>query len=207
MNGYVNTNTLLLCKFPSSKAGLSTIGYTLLNADGTVHTSRSTSVVNRGNGSFSAIINLSVAWIGSVLWDTGETTLLYAEEDISISDIFHIPDYVGPVVVIPAPPTANLQRLTVNIKQLGLVWALGDEVHLVPSKGQIVNGSFLKTTPVIALTDSYGNVNDPTDDLPGVLLDKTAIITIEIKRSGGLGTYYSNTITISSDDTKDLSSY
>ena len=70
--------------FGSGKAGLSTVGYTLLNYDGTVNTARSTSgVVALGAGQYAARITFPDAFQGFVKWDTGEGVPAYASEEVN----------------------------------------------------------------------------------------------------------------------------
>lgn len=74
MNRYAQQPTIFTAKFPSSKAALNTIGFTLKNTDGTEYAARSTTdVINRGNGSFSVTLTLP-ALSGTILWDSGEVT-------------------------------------------------------------------------------------------------------------------------------------
>lgn len=84
--GYVNDSVPLSVKFPSDKAGLLTVGYTLLNIDGTTDTARATAgVYDLGNGSYATQITKISAFKGIIKWDTGEGSPLYAYEDINIT--------------------------------------------------------------------------------------------------------------------------
>lgn len=73
---------LYTVNFGSSKTGLSTVGYTLYQVNGTVHTARTTSgVVEFGtSGVYGAIISRPDEDV-LVLWDTGEGTPRYGSED------------------------------------------------------------------------------------------------------------------------------
>jgi len=69
--------------FGSRKTGLSTVGYTLVNADGTTKQARTTTGVSEqgSTGIYYCDIAFDNDWRGYVLWDTGEATPLYAAED------------------------------------------------------------------------------------------------------------------------------
>lgn len=233
MNSYVNTPIILMCKFPLSKSELLTIGFTLKNSDGSIYVARSTTnVINLGDGSFSVVHTFTEPLLGLIVWDTGETEPSFAVEELNIMlgiegdplsaivagsnppitrgqaiDKLYVPAYVGPVIVIPASPIPSLQRLYGSVKELGLNWAEGDEVQFTPLKDQIINGVLLKPTTKITLVNSDGNIVDPTTGEYGILVDKTAQITVEAKRKGGVGSYFTQVITITNDDSKDLSTY
>jgi len=123
-------------------------------------------------------------------------------------DSFYIPDYIGPVVTIPAPTNPDNQRLYGSIKELGAVWAEGDTLTLTPTGTQTANGSILSNQSVVCSVATTGSIIDPADGLAGTLVDKGAMITIECKRgTNPVVTYFSKTITITADDTKDVSTY
>lgn len=66
--------------FGSNKTGLSSVGYTLSGSP------RSTFGVSEsvpGSGIYSAQIAHDIAFIGSIVWDTGEATPIFAVEDIN----------------------------------------------------------------------------------------------------------------------------
>lgn len=67
----------------SSQTGLvNTIGVTLLNPDGTTHTVRTTSgIYEIGGGCYGKNIAFPDDWKGSILWDTGGGSPVYAVED------------------------------------------------------------------------------------------------------------------------------
>lgn len=67
--------------FGANKGGLSTVGFTLYNPDGTVFASRETAGIVEivtGKGIYACSINFADAWSGLVVWDTGEATPIYA---------------------------------------------------------------------------------------------------------------------------------
>jgi hypothetical protein len=70
----------------AGKTGLSTVGYALYNTDGSVKAARTTSgVAERGTatGIYGATVALDDNWSGEIRWDTGDTPLIYASEEIS----------------------------------------------------------------------------------------------------------------------------
>jgi len=73
----------------SSKTGLvGTIGVTLLNSDGTTHTARATTgIYEVGGGCYGKQITFPDNWFGSVLWDTGGGSPVYATEDYDIEGL------------------------------------------------------------------------------------------------------------------------
>lgn len=71
------------CGMGGSKIGLvGTIGVTLLNPDGTVHTARTIlGIYEIGGGCYGKKITFSDNWKGIILWDTGGGSPVYATED------------------------------------------------------------------------------------------------------------------------------
>jgi hypothetical protein len=68
--------------FGSSKTGLSTVGLTLLNPDGTEHTARTTiGVYEMDGGGYGKNISFPDNWKGIIKWDSGEGSPVYAYED------------------------------------------------------------------------------------------------------------------------------
>lgn len=67
----------------SSKTGLvGTIGVTLLNPDGTTHTVRATAdIYEIGGGCYGKNFSFPDDWIGSIEWDTGGGSPVYAVEE------------------------------------------------------------------------------------------------------------------------------
>lgn len=93
--------------FGTHKSGLSTVGFTLSGLP------RSTFVVREsvpGSGIYSAIIAHDIAFTGSIVWDTGEATPIFAVEDIN-------PGYLsanGLDAILVEPQTSGGQAI--NIK-------------------------------------------------------------------------------------------
>tara|TARA_B100000214_G_C23926326_1_gene608551 strand:+ start:830 stop:1270 length:441 start_codon:yes stop_codon:yes gene_type:complete len=72
------------------KAGLSTVGFTIFNAEGTETSSRSTTGVHEigtGTGLYGAQVSLASAFSGSIMWDSGDgSSKVYAVEEINAID-------------------------------------------------------------------------------------------------------------------------
>ena len=69
--------------FGTSQTGLSTVGYTLISADGTTKQARTTtgvSEVQALTGMYQATMTFDDDWQGQILWDTGAATPRYAIE-------------------------------------------------------------------------------------------------------------------------------
>lgn len=64
--------------FGTSKTGLTTVGYTLISNNGFVGGRQTVGVYEIGNGVYGADIDVGE---GSILWDTGEVTPLYASDE------------------------------------------------------------------------------------------------------------------------------
>jgi len=70
--------------FGTNKKNLSTVGYRLLNINGTLSGSRITSGVGEiysDSGIYSASIYFSANFSGSILWDTGGSSPVFASEE------------------------------------------------------------------------------------------------------------------------------
>lgn len=73
--------------FGPSKAGLTTAGYRLFNADGTANGSRiAAGVTERSPGTYGATITFPDAFVGEVRWDTGGGTPSYASAPVNAGD-------------------------------------------------------------------------------------------------------------------------
>ncbi|MBI4708234.1 MAG: hypothetical protein HY761_09990 [Candidatus Omnitrophica bacterium] len=86
----MSQSKIVTVNFGLSKAGLSTVGYTLKNYDGTTKQNRSTSGVTEivaSTGIYSASISFDDDWTGIVVWDTGEASPRYATETYNINDL------------------------------------------------------------------------------------------------------------------------
>jgi len=163
MQGIIGTN-LFDVKFPASKAGLSTVGYTLLNADGTEYTARTvTSVIDQGYGAYNVEVVFASPWMGMIIWDTGDVDIKRATEGINI--------VAGASVDVNAVATAVDVLLSTNHGSGS--WGSDAVVSPVPVKFTVEYGEKLLdgvavyvTTDVEGLsvvagpfvTDAFGNV-------------------------------------------------
>lgn len=77
------------CAMGGSQTGLvGTIGVTLLNPDGSTHTARATAdIYELGGGCYGKELALDNG-TGSILWDTGGGSPVYATEDYNIEGGF-----------------------------------------------------------------------------------------------------------------------
>ena len=69
--------------FGQSEGSLSTVGFTLIDGDGTTSVVRSTSGVHEvgtSTGIYAAQITFATQFSGSILWDTGASSPAYAAE-------------------------------------------------------------------------------------------------------------------------------
>lgn len=75
--------------FGRSQGGLAGVGYTLIDADGNVSAPRSVTGVHEvgtGTGIYGAQITFATEFSGSILWDTGTGTPVYATEEYNPTD-------------------------------------------------------------------------------------------------------------------------
>jgi hypothetical protein len=83
------TITVRTVNFGVGKTGIATIGYRLLNADGTEYAARTTAGIVEtlaGTGIYQAEISIPDSWQGIILWDTGETpTPKYAADSVNVA--------------------------------------------------------------------------------------------------------------------------
>jgi hypothetical protein len=78
-----------IAQFGTPKGGLATVGYQLVNADGTNSGGRITAGVNEdiaGSGIYCALITFPKAFVGRVRWDTGEGSPVYQCQAINLLD-------------------------------------------------------------------------------------------------------------------------
>lgn len=75
--------------FGRNQGGLGGVGYTLIDADGNVAAARSVSGVHEvgtGTGIYGAQITFTTEFSGSILWDTGTSSPVYATEEYNPTD-------------------------------------------------------------------------------------------------------------------------
>lgn len=77
------------CSMGGSKTGLvGTIGITLLDPDGSVHTARTPAgIYEIGGGCYGKEITFPDNWKGSIKWDTGGGSPVYATEDYDVEGL------------------------------------------------------------------------------------------------------------------------
>jgi len=100
--------------FGSSKSGLSTVGYRLHDSDGTLSGSRvagsTVGEVFSGSGIYSGSVHIADGFIGSILWDTGESTPTYASDDID--NVIHTLNMISSSVDFTRHITAGRWHIT-----------------------------------------------------------------------------------------------
>lgn len=124
------------------------------------------------------------------------------EEDtttVADADVTHTCE--GIPFVIPAPANPSLQTLFGSAKDLGVVWAAGDIVTVYPvlGSGAIVGGSAISDRVKTAVVAANGTYSIP--------VDKGATVRVEINPVSGGAAYFRKQITVSSANTKDISTY
>lgn len=72
-----------IANFGSSKIGLITVGYQLIVSDGTLSGTRQTNVQELKDGAYGAAVTIPDDFIGIIQWDTGDTTPVFAFDDIN----------------------------------------------------------------------------------------------------------------------------
>ena len=78
-------NIIKTVNFGTGKAGLSSPGYRMVSTTGELSGSRVTSGIGEvisNSGIYSSSIHIADNFTGHLLWDTGESTAVYASEDI-----------------------------------------------------------------------------------------------------------------------------
>jgi hypothetical protein len=198
MFGYAGLQTPLQVKFPSSKSGLATVGFMLKNSDGSTNTARTTSgVVNLSNGAFSVVVTFASPWIGSVLWDTGEGSPLYAAEEINIVAAPAVPgssmvvsDKTGfSLATAPPTPTQIRQEIDANSTKLASVNVDTQAIRAKTDSqsgawGPSISGAYLiHVRTVIA-------GSNPVVPIPGVavsLLNADGSVTLDNRRTDSMG--------------------
>lgn len=81
-----------ICAMGASKTGLvNTIGVTILNSDGTTKTARATAdIYEIGGGCYGKDITFDDDWKGSIKWDTGGATPVYAVDEYDYTDVSNL---------------------------------------------------------------------------------------------------------------------
>lgn len=107
--------------FGVNKASLTTVGYRLINSDGSERVSRTTSGVTEvlsGKGIYGGEIIFDEGWSGFVVWDTGEGTPQFAVDQYDYRHFLSFaPIYGGPVTT-NASNKKELDKITSLTKQV-----------------------------------------------------------------------------------------
>ena len=86
----MSINIVKTVNFGTGKGGISTVGYRIYSSAGALSGSRVTSGVGEvrsGSGIYSGSVHISNNFTGYLLWDSGESTPIYASEDIDVISI------------------------------------------------------------------------------------------------------------------------
>ena len=75
--------------FGGRKSGLATVGYALYDAENNLTRARTTDGITEigSVGIYQALIEIDDLFIGTVLWDTGDASILYASENVDYRNI------------------------------------------------------------------------------------------------------------------------
>jgi len=120
----------------SSQTGLvGTIGLTLLSADGTVYRARNTgNIYEIGGGCYGKNISFPDSWAGSLMWDTGGGTPVYAVEGYTTDGLLE--DVLLYLVTLVAGATTNNDLLN-DITGTGFVKDTDSLVNIRPETDKI----------------------------------------------------------------------
>lgn len=102
----MSTLSVKSVNFGKTKSGLATVGYALFDATGSIAVPRTdTGVFEMGanTGNYGAQITFPANFSGTILWDTGEATPVYASDEYNAgeipasltSDVAFIKDMIG----------------------------------------------------------------------------------------------------------------
>lgn len=145
--------------FGTNKASLSTVGYRLINPDGSERVSRTTSGVTEvvsGKGIYGAEISFDEGWSGFVVWDTGEVTPQFAVDQYDYRHFLSFaPIYGGPVST-NATNKKELDKITSLTKQVI------QKIDTLPEKINAIAES------IGLVLESY-RPNDPTEKIIGAI--------------------------------------
>lgn len=113
----------------------------------------------------------------------------------------------GVSLVIPAIDQPGTQTLIISAREMGLSWAAGDKVTIVPAAGQFSGDSVISTKPLRAVIGSDGIAGNWSDDtvpvwIPGVAVDIGLKVHVEVG-----GYFSSKQFTIDSTPVKTLRGY
>jgi hypothetical protein len=131
------------------------------------------------------------------------TGRMYIESDSETAalDKLIIPEYVGPVVAVPSPPTPDHQTLYGANKEFGAAtWSAGDTITMT-----LVNRNQTATAGSI-LEPATRTTTVAADGSWALTPDKGAYVKV-VASNATAGTYWTKELTVSADDTRDISTY
>lgn len=109
----ISSPVTLLAQFGVSYTGLSTVGYTLKNFDGsTTYPGRARStagVRDLGTGDYAVLYTFSALWTGYIEWDSGGVSPVYAREELDV-----VPVGTPGIGVIATASAAESDRVTLG---------------------------------------------------------------------------------------------
>lgn len=169
-----------MCSMGGSQTGLvGTIGVALLNPDGTVHTARATAgIYEIGGGCYGKNISFPDNWAGSVKWDTGGGSPVYACEEYTVDGLVDtamedLDDVKGSGFVKDTDSLVDIRPETDKI-QAGIIDVPGNFKADVSNLDVAVSTRNATTPPTVgairAEMEGVGTkltaVKDKTDNLP-----------------------------------------
>lgn len=122
--------------FGSRKSGLSTVGYTLYNTNNTVYQARTNEGVSEfEDGIYGVTLNFSSTWTGLIIWDTGDSRVLYATESFTATVYTRSQDETGTTGVVYRSDITNQLRREVGDTDSGNLYYNSDTILGVLSDG------------------------------------------------------------------------
>ena len=168
------------------------VAVTLLNADETV------TLDQRHTDSLGQAIFPAIA--GTYILRHRKAGYSFADDQavVEAADVIHI--CAGTAYVIPAIATPGMQTLIISAKELGIQWAVGDEVLVTPAGTQFVGGSFLIAKSKKATIAANG-IAQEVEGIDGVEVDIGAAIKVTIRN------YTSEKFAVDAVPVKNISEY
>ena len=127
--------------FGAAKASLTTVGYKLVNSDGSVKVARTTSGVSElitATGMYGAEIIFDEGWTGFIVWDTGGGSPIYAVDQYDYRHFLSYAPVYGPPSTSNASNKADLDNLKSMTRQVI------KKIDALPEKINVVNDSVSK---------------------------------------------------------------
>ncbi len=148
--------------FGASKSGLAAVGYTLLNTDESEKQARTTTGVyelGTNTGLYACDITFDDDWNGSILWDSGEGSPVYAAEEYNDED--EVKAIKTKTDNLPADTDGTLTTLQADVTIIK---------KIETGRWKIVNNQMIfydddGTTPLYTFNLKNAD-GDPTEDYP-----------------------------------------